>query len=314
MSLIRRKLVCLTGLAFCSFWLQAQSRTNAPAAQGKSPVAVFRELLAMSPQDRLKAIATRWPGKQNAILDKLTEYEILPNDLREQRLQETELRWYLLPLMDATPSNRAAGLAAVPNKYRSTVQERLQTWDLIPPTLKQQWKNDDMVADYFAQIQAAPDQRDVILRNVPPGRRVHIEEELKRWQDMSEAERQNALLGFKKIFELPPAEQEETLETVSDDERQQMKQTLDAYRTLTPAQRQQCIRSFEKFATMNVADRNQFLKNAERWSEMTPEERQKWRELVTVAPIMPQGSPPLKLPSQSQRLVPGAVSPAMATN
>jgi hypothetical protein len=314
MSLISRKLLCLAGAVFCSFWLQAQPRTNVTAAQIKSPVAAFRELLAMSPQNQRAAIAARWPGKEKAILDKLAEYELLPNGLREQRLQETELRWYLLPLMDQSPANRAAGLAAIPEKYRSLVEERLQTWDLIPPQLKQQWKNDDMVADYFAQIQATPDQRDVILRALSPARRAQLTNDLKRWQGMSDAERQNALVGFKKIFELPPAEQQETLETASDEDRQQMKQILDAYRNLTPAQRQQCIRSFEKFATMNVAERNQFLKNAERWSEMTPEERQKWRELVTVAPIMPQGSPPPKLPSHSQQLVPGAVSPKLATN
>jgi hypothetical protein len=315
MSLSRRKLFCLTCAAFCSFWLQAQPRTNAAApAQVKSPVAIFRELLAMPPQDRHKAVAARWPDKQKAILDKLAEYEILPNGFREQRLKETELRWYLLPLMDAPRTNRAAGLAAIPDEYRSIVQERLQTWDLIPPTLKQQWKNDDMVADYFAQSQAAFDKRNDFLRNLPPKRRVYLEKELKRWQDMSDVERKNALLGFKKFFELPPAEQEETLETASDDDRRQMKQTLDSYKNLTLAQRQQCIRSFEKFTTMSVEERNQFLKNAERWNEMTPAEREKWRQLVTVAPIMPLGSPPPMLPSHSQQLVPGAVSPAMATN
>jgi hypothetical protein len=145
-----------------------------------------------------------------------------------------------------------------------------------------------------------------------------VEKELDRWQQMSDAERQKALLGFGKIFELPPVEQEKTLDsdTVSDEERRQMKQTLDAYAKLTQQQRAQCIHSFDKFANMSAAERNQFLKNAERWNQMTPEAREKWRQLVSVAPIMPpmSGPPPPKLPSHSERLIPPTVAPTVATN
>lgn len=312
MSPLRRELFCLAGAALFSLSSLAQPVTNAPVP--KSPVALFRELLAMSPQERQAAIAIRPPDTQKRILEKLTEYEILPGELREQRLRETELRWYLRPLMDEPRTNRAARLAKIPAEERSLVQERLQAWDLVPQQLQQQWMNDDRIADYFAQIQSEPDQREVILSNVPLDRRAELEQGLARWQKMSKDERQKALFGFNRVFELPPSEQETTPETVPNEERQQMEQTLAAYKNLSPAQRQQCIRSFEKLAAMSVAQRNQFLKNAERWSEMTPEERQKWRDLVNTAPIMPPapaGSLP-RLPSHSERLAPPP--PAVATN
>src|SRR5579864_5629260 len=98
MSVLGRKIVLLAGVALCSISLQAQTGTNAVAL--KSPVAVFRELLAMSPEQRRMSIARRPPEIQKRILEKVSEYEILPGELRDQRLQETELRWYLRPLMD----------------------------------------------------------------------------------------------------------------------------------------------------------------------------------------------------------------------
>lgn len=314
MSPLRRELFCLAGAIFFSLSSLAQPAANTTLP--KSPVAIFRELLAMSPEERQAAIAIRPPDAQKRILEKLTEYEILPGELREQRLRETELRWYLRPLMDEPRTNRAARLVLIPAEERSLVEDRLQAWDLVPQQLQQEWTNDDMIADYFSQIQSAPEQREVILSNVPPEQRAELEKGLARWQQMSNDERQKALFGFNSIFAVPPAEEEKTPVTVSDEERQQMKQSLDAYKNLSPAQRQQCIHSFERFTAMSVAERNQFLRNAERWNEMTPEQRQKWRDLVSTAPIMPPipEAPLPKLPSHSERLVPLTPPRTVATN
>ena len=280
----------------------------------ESPVALFRKLLAMTPAERQAAIASRPPDVQKRILDKLEEYEILPEELRDLRLRETELRWYLRPLMDEPLTNRAARLARIPEDQRKIVEERLQIWDLLPPSLQQQWTNDEMVANYFAQNPSAtPQEQKDMLAIMPPGLRETLQAGLDRWNHMSEDQRRKALAGFNKMFEVKPEEQEKALDTVSDEERQQMEKTLEAYGKLTSAQRQQCIRSFEKFASMTVAERQQFLKNAARWSAMTPEEREKWRQLVTVAPIMPQMDnlpASTTLPVRSLRLT----TPAMATN
>jgi hypothetical protein len=310
MSSSRRTLFVLAlALAFLCPPLLAQP--TASASSNKSPVALFRDLLAMTPDQREKAIASRPPGTQKRILEKLNEYEIMPNELRDLRLRETELRWFLRPLMDEPQANRTNLLAQVPQELRGEVEQRLQLWDLLPPPLQDEWRGKDLIASYFAQTRSdTPEQLAAIMRLIPPARRQELEKGLDRWQAMSEEDRQKALAGFNKFFELTPEQQEKTLDTVSDEERRQMEQTLAAYGNLTPAQRAQCINSFEKFAQMNVVERQEFLKNAERWSEMTPEEREKWRQLVTVAPIMPTANPGSRPPGRSWL----PATPDMATN
>lgn len=304
---------CLAGaITLCSLALLAQPAPGPVSGAAKSPVALFRQLLAMTPDARKKAIASRPPEIQERILEKLEEYEILPEGLREMRLRETELRWYLRPLMDEPRTNRAARLALIPEDERKLVEQRLQYWDLLPPSLQEEWTNDEMVANYFAQT--PPEERTNLLRIIPPDQQARLREGFDRWNQMSEDQRQKALAGFNKIFEVKPEEKEAALDTVPDDaERQQMEKTLDEYGKLTPQQRLQCIHSFEKFATMSVSERQQFLKNAQRWNAMTPKERAKWRQLVTVAPIMPQMenlSAPTNLPVRSLR----STSNDMATN
>ena len=271
---------------------------------------MFRELLAMTPDQRREAISIRPPDVQKRILEKLDEYQILPIELRELRLRETELRWYLRPLMDEPPTNRAEALARIPAELRAQVEDRLQMWDLLPPDLQQQFKDNDLIADYFAQAPfATPQQLEDLKLTIPPERRAALEKGLEKWKGMSEQQRQAALAGFNRFFELTPEQKDQALGLVSDEERSQMEQTLASYAHLTPEQRKQCIDSFEKFARMGVAERDQFLKNAARWREMTPEERQKWRQLVDVAPIMPRGFSLRPQPQSSG----GAYSPSITT-
>jgi hypothetical protein len=313
-SFVRTILVLAGALALVCISSRAQPAVdNNSSLPMKSPVALFRNLLAMNPAQRGEAIALRPPDIQKRILEKLNEYEILPGELRELRLRETELRWYLRPLMDEPRTNRAALLTRIPDELRTEVQARLEQWDLLPPTLQDQFKDNDLIASYFAQISmATPEEAAAILSTIPTDRRAVLEKGLEHWKEMSEGDRQKTLAAFNKWFELTPEQKEKTLDTVSEQERHEMEQTLSTYANLTLDQRAQCIKSFEKFAGMSIAERQQFLKNAERWREMTPEERQKWRELVSVAPIMPPPNfpRPRPYPARVQQLS----LPGLATN
>jgi len=303
MSSPRRAVFVLIAL-LASFGLPALAQQEA-GSTNKSPVAMFRELLAMTPDQRRDALSIRPPDVQKRILEKLEEYQMLPGELRELRLRETELRWFLRPLMDEPRTNRPALLARVPTELRAQVEDRLQMWDLLPADLQDQFKDNDLIADYFAQSRfATKEQRAALMQTIPPERRDALEKGLEAWKSMSDGQREQALAGFNRFFELTPEQKEKALNLVSDEERAQMEQTLASYQHLTPEQRALCIRSFESFAGMSVAERQQFLKNAELWKQMTPEERQKWRELVTVAPIMPLG-----IPFQPPQSSGGAVSP-----
>ncbi len=258
----------------------------------KSPVDLFRELLAMTPVERRQALTNRPPEVRKRILAKLREYQTLKPEERELRLRVTELQWYLLPLMSVPGTNRAAQVAMIPEDIRKLVEQRLNRWDLLPPPMQEELLNNEMTARYFTQFQTETNASEVLSR-MSPARRAKLEAGLDHWRSLSEEERRKTLEGFNEFFELTPAEKKKALDTLSEAERQQMEKTLQAYGKLSPAQRIQCTSSFEKFTGMTLAERQQFLKNAERWKLMSPSERQTWRELVSMAPLMP-----------SQRLLP----------
>jgi hypothetical protein len=257
----------------------------------KSPVDTFRELLAMRLPERKQFLTNRPPETQKLILAKVREYESLKPDERELRLRATELRWYLLPLMSLPPTNRAARLALIPEDTRKLLEDRLAQWDLLPPEAQEEMLDNELAARFFSQ----PNATNTIPRQISPERRAKLEAGIDRWRGLSEEQRRKTLSQFEAFFELTPAEQVKALNTLSDAERRQMEKVLESYAHLTPEQRTQCLRSFGRFTSMNIGERLQFLKNAERWKLMTPTERETWRQLVSLAPLMPhqRTTPPL---------------------
>src|SRR5690348_4047371 len=87
----------------------------------RSPVDLFRQLLAMTPEEREDYLTNRPSQTRERILAKIAEYEALDPDERELRLRATELRWYLLPLLQVPPDKRTARLAQVPPGMRELV-------------------------------------------------------------------------------------------------------------------------------------------------------------------------------------------------
>ena len=255
-------LVCLTG---------AQAQTNRggtppmpPAPIMKSPVDSFRALLVLPSAERRKQLASRPPEVRQRILAKIQEYQVLSPEERELRLQVTELRWYLQPLLKTPATNRTAQLALIPDPLRDLVATRITQWDKFPITLQQMMLTNQLAPNYL--VSGSP-------TNLPPLPTVKLREKMSQ--------------RFNQFFELTAPEKEKVLTTLSDPERRQMEKTLAAFANLNPAQRQQCLVSFSKFASMTPEEQEEFLKNAARWSQMSPQERQSWRELVSAAPKVP---------------------------
>lgn len=266
-----------------------------PPPSVKSPIAFFRELLAMNPAERKQALTNRPPDSQARILAKVHEYLLLkPNDC-ELRLQVTELQWYLLPLMTAPATNRPALLAAIPLRQRKLVEDRLREWDKLTPPVQKQLLDNQIVLRYMAEIEGLTDERRrEILKTISPERRAMLEEGIARWDTMSAEQRRNTLGHFYRFFELTSEEKEKALNTLSGPERRQIEKTLITFGNLPPAQRTACIQSFAKFASLSLEERHQFLKNAERWKAMPPAERKAWRDLVrNIPPPLPPDLPPL---------------------
>lgn len=273
--------------------LAAKNFTNGPApskivftsannslTQRKSPVDFFRQLLALTPDEREKFLTNRPPEIRARILAKVSEYEALNPNERELRLRATELRWYLMPLLRASPTNRAARLAQVPDSIRDVVENRLTEWSILPPTLQQEFLDNERILRYFAHVDASNNPSENFWREPDDADRAH-------WNTLSEPERRQIMAGFDQFFELTPDEKQRALNTLSDAERRQMEKTLQMFDKMPAGQRAECVRAFAKFANMNAAEQAEFLKNAARWSEMSPAERQTWRDLVVNVPQWP---------------------------
>src|SRR6516225_6302497 len=84
----------------------ATNNLASPTPRMQSPVVFFRKLLAMSPDERLAALKNRTPEARERILEKVTEYQMLPSELRELRLRATELRWWLTPMLRMSPADQ----------------------------------------------------------------------------------------------------------------------------------------------------------------------------------------------------------------
>jgi hypothetical protein len=254
----------------------------------KSPVDFFRELLALERTERTRLLADRSLESRKRILAKVREYELLSADQRELRLRVTELRWYLLPLMNAPATNRAAQLALIPEKDQSLIKYRLREWDKLPASVQKDILEYQETMSYITNLEGTTEeQRRKALEAIAPAGRERLLQGLEKWGALPETERRRLLGYYIQFFGLRLQEREKQLNTLSEPERRQIEKTLRAYHDLSPNQRAQCERSFKKFAGMSFDERQQFLKNAERWQLMSPTQRQAWRDLVYQAPLLP---------------------------
>jgi hypothetical protein len=278
--------------------LAESEQSGPPVPLLRSPVDSFRELLAMTLEERKEAVAARPPETQKLIFAKVREYLSLKPDERELRLRATELRWYVLPLLSTPATNRAAQLVFIPPELRKPITDRLAQWDKLAPATQEDLLENELIERYFTQLEGSTrEQRINILAGISPERRAQLEAGMARWGALSEERRHKTCERFDQFFELTPREREKALKTLSEAERQQMEKTLRTFEKMPKEQRELCVRSFEKFANLSLAERQLFLQNAERWRLMSPAERQAWRELVGKMPewppMPPEPPPPL---------------------
>jgi hypothetical protein len=265
---------------------------------GRSPIAFFRELLAMDDVERDQALSKYKPERQAPIVAKLDEYESLEPDDRELRLRVTELCWYLRPLMATPVADRARQLAKIPEPNRSLLAKRLSEWDKVPADVQRELLGLQPTLQYFTEMRIDdPLKRAQLLKSMSPARAKLLERGFQRWDSMSGEERQRTLSRFNQFFQLSGTEKAKALKTLSEPERRQIEKTLRTFGNLPEAQRTQCMRSFEKFASLSMDERQEFLKNAERWKQMPPSEREVWRRLLlTLPPPLPPGAEPAPPP------------------
>jgi len=252
-----------------------------PLPIAKSPVALFRELLAMKTGDRERTLANRSPEIRKRILAKLQEYEAMKPEDRELRLRMTDLRWHLLRLMALPPAERAQQLALLPEADRKPAGDRLQQWDRLTADEQGEILKYEATMEQFAGQN--PETAAKPLMPLVPDISINLNNYLR----MPPEKRRQIYSGFQRFFELTEAEKQATLEVLPDHEREQVVSALRALQQMPASQRDQYLLAFKKFAGMSDADREEFQKNAGRWAALQPAEREAWRNLVNHVPPLP---------------------------
>lgn len=284
-------LLLATGAAWAQDSLQSgtvETSLKTGLQPGQSPVEVFRKILGMTPSEREQFLTNYPVAVRSRIAEKAKEYQSLEEPLRELRLRTTELRWYLLPLLKMSPTNRVERLQQIPEPYQKLVAVRLDEWDLWPPSLKEEILEYEDIMDHFVAggTQVPPP--------VPRGatspvkwRSAASEKKLARFQALPAAQREQMYASFQHYFNLSEDERQKTLEALSEPERQETEKILDPIEKWPKPQQEKYMAAFQRFANMSAAEREQFLKNAERWRKMSETERQAWRDLIEQLSNMP---------------------------
>jgi hypothetical protein len=268
----------------------------------KSPVALFRELLAMSPDDRDRELANRPPEIRKRILAKVQEYAAMKADDRDLRLRLTEQRWYLLSLVNLPPAQRADILANVPEAERPSLTDRLLQWDQLPADEQKEILQYEKSTEHFVdQNLAGHVSVSNLLATPPPPLPPGALKNLDNFLQLPPEQRQQMYASFQRFFELTDAEKQQTVGLLPDTQRQQMTTVLHSFDTLPKAARDERLKAFAKFSNMSVEERQEFMKNAERWRELSPAEREAWRSLINRLPPSPPLPPGMVFPPMPPR-------------
>jgi len=271
-----------------------------PLPKAHSPVEYFRKLLAATPSERDVMLKDRSESQRVVINTKIADYVILPPPVREWRLKATELRWYLLPLMQREPDLRGELLRMVPDEDRSLVELRLRQWDSLPPDEREEMLNSQIALGYLARptkvpVRTAQSQSDPKLRK--------LESSVASWQRLPAIKRELITKQFNSFLALNSSEKQKTLDLFTGSERAQLQKTVHSFEGLSEDARLRCIDAMQKIARMSGDERVAFLRNAERWKSLSEQERRQWRTMVTKVPPLPPGLLPPSPPGVSSASV-----------
>ncbi|HUR45940.1 MAG TPA: DUF3106 domain-containing protein [Candidatus Saccharimonadales bacterium] len=287
----------------------------------KTGVALFREMLGMTPAQRETALASFSENKRKTIASRLKEFDALQPDEREMRLERMKLRSSLIPLLSAPPAQRKMLYSDLPEEERRSLTDRLQLWDQLGHELQRQVLENEGMLNCIMPVQTvSSNQLQSVMLSLPESDRQKIATNWQRFQQIPPKQREKMYENYRELFDLNETERLKVLSAISESERQELDKTLKAIQTLPKPQRDQCLVSFNKFANMSPYERALFLKNAEQWKTMSAEKRQSWRSLVNVFPPMPPTppgmrtipQPPPPLPSRTLKasaVTTSAVSP-----
>ncbi len=283
-------LLCAAGVAIA----QTIAPAPPPIPLGASPADLFRRILGTNEAGREAFIATKSPEARRILRAKVAEFLALSPEAREARLLSLDLRFYLLPLMKLSSSDRTRAIAALPENKRTMVQSRLLTWDILPPPLKQEVLENESVVRLFIQAQESGASHAQWLASLPAAQREQVVNDFRRWTNLPPARREQMFSSVERFFgTADPKVRSRALNVMSDGERAEMERTLAVFDGLPAEQRDRIVEGFKKFKDLAPDERQAFLKSADEWRTMSEKDRHLWRRIVnhTRHPINPPMPP-----------------------
>jgi hypothetical protein len=258
-----------------------ESKVPAPPMPAvKSPVETFRELLDMNANDRARELSKKAEKFRKVIEERLKEFDAMPREQRQTRLRLMQLRWELLPLLQARSVEPATN--TIPEQDRPLIIERLRYWQKLPADLQKLVLENEMVMHYFLTGQLALTNTADLLQ--PPARGLTLTN-VQRWRELSPDEQRQAYEAFRQIFDLGKKDRDKLFSEASD--RRRIEGFLKTFEKLPVEERERRMASFQKFTSMSVEQRLQFLQNARRWETMSESERAVVRSMINAPPIPP---------------------------
>jgi predicted Fe-S protein YdhL (DUF1289 family) len=235
----------------------------------------------MSQPEREKFLGDRSSEQRKIILLKLEEYQGLPDEQREERLRELQVRVWVRRLIKLPLSNRVERLVALQPAERQLVETRLAKWDGLSEDTQKEVLTSEIAIGHIAN---SPDFKvNPAMPPFPPDAKVASE--LKRWGELSEARRREILGHFEEFFQEVTPQQRANIIA--------QRPTVAPIATLTKEQRERYVAGLKRFDALTPAERQRFLINVTHWQKMTPEQRQSWRVLVKkLSPSAPPPPPP----------------------
>ena len=256
-----------------------------------SPIDLFRRLLATNAAGRDQFMVGKSVPLRQYLDDRIRDFEAMPAEERNAKLQALELRWYMPHVMRLKPSERAPRLDTVSEPMRSIIRQRLLQWDILPPQLQKEVLDNETAIKFFERPEQAGGPGNT-LGAMSAGQRSDLEKRYVDWMALPENKRREIVARFDDFMGMPEATRSNVLARLTDIDYAQMQQTLSQFSTLSKEQRAQAMQGFRKFAELSPGEQAAFLKTAERWRTMSEKDRELWRNVVARAQAMRMNAPP----------------------
>lgn len=157
----------------------------------KLPAAQRKDRLAQVPAD-----------ERELVQERLLQFDAWPAQKQKTFLDNEEVIGVYLQMQEAPPGVRGDVLRNIPAEVRVPLEQRLQKWNGLPPSQRQE------MSDHFVQMFQAPDrQREKIIAALPEDVRKQFNKLNESLKQLPEDQRQRCTAALNKFLKMTPEDQ-----------------------------------------------------------------------------------------------------------